>query len=173
MATGGVSSVNGSDFGSGQCFVCCETERGSGAWPVSTPPSGRDGALSGRAGASRDLLALALALADDPTGPGLPGYVERDFRKYLECGILAHGFARAYCPECGHDCLVAFSPLCAAIPGACGGSCCPIPVLECRDPGGMLSRQRLKFLSLKEPGRYVDNHCTTGDRNHGSNKFGR
>ncbi len=28
---------------------------------------------------------------------GLPsaGYIEQDFRKYLECGILAHGFARA------------------------------------------------------------------------------
>jgi hypothetical protein len=23
------------------------------------------------------------------------GYIEQDFRKYLECGILAHGFARA------------------------------------------------------------------------------
>jgi len=25
----------------------------------------------------------------------VPGYVERDLRKFLECGILAHGFARA------------------------------------------------------------------------------
>jgi hypothetical protein len=29
-------------------------------------------------------LETFLALADDPTGPGLPGYVERDFRKYLD-----------------------------------------------------------------------------------------
>ncbi len=27
----------------------------------------------------------------------VPGYVERDLRKFLECGILAHGFARARC----------------------------------------------------------------------------
>jgi hypothetical protein len=27
----------------------------------------------------------------------------------LECGILAYGFARARCDECGHDFLVAFS----------------------------------------------------------------
>jgi Transposase zinc-binding domain len=27
----------------------------------------------------------------------------------LECGILAHGFARARCGECGHDFLIAFS----------------------------------------------------------------
>ena len=25
----------------------------------------------------------------------VPAYVERDLRKFLECGILAHGFARA------------------------------------------------------------------------------
>ncbi len=54
-------------------------------------------------------LETFLTLADDPTGPGLPGYVERDFRKYLECGILAHGFARARCRDCGEDFLVAFS----------------------------------------------------------------
>jgi hypothetical protein len=39
----------------------------------------------------------------------VPAYVEREFRRYLECGILAHGFSRARCPECGHDFLVAFS----------------------------------------------------------------
>jgi len=46
---------------------------------------------------------------EDPAGNGVPFYVERDFRKYLECGILAHGFARARCKECGHDFLIAFS----------------------------------------------------------------
>jgi len=54
-------------------------------------------------------LETYLSLADDPAGNGLPGYVERDFRKYLECGILARGFARARCAQCGHDFLVAFS----------------------------------------------------------------
>ena len=29
-------------------------------------------------------------------GYAVPAYVERDFRHYLECGILAYGFARAY-----------------------------------------------------------------------------
>ena len=38
-----------------------------------------------------------------------PEYVENAFRRYLECGILAHGFARAHCDECGHDFLIAFS----------------------------------------------------------------
>jgi len=38
-----------------------------------------------------------------------PAYVEKAFRKYLECGILAHGFARVRCGDCGDDFLVAFS----------------------------------------------------------------
>jgi len=32
--------------------------------------------------------------------------VERDFRSYLECGILAHGFAGARCEDCGHERLI-------------------------------------------------------------------
>jgi len=35
--------------------------------------------------------------------------VERDFRKYLDCGIPARGFARPRCKDCGHDDLIAFS----------------------------------------------------------------
>ena len=36
-------------------------------------------------------------------------YVEREFRRYLDCGVLARGFARARCGQCGHDFLIAFS----------------------------------------------------------------
>ena len=36
-------------------------------------------------------------------------YVCQAFAKYLECGIFAHGFARARCEDCGYDFLVAFS----------------------------------------------------------------
>jgi hypothetical protein len=32
-----------------------------------------------------------------------PKYVEREFRKYLRCGVLANGFLRAYCTGCGAD----------------------------------------------------------------------
>ena len=39
----------------------------------------------------------------------VPAYVERDLRKYLECGILAHGFARARCEKCCQDFLVAYA----------------------------------------------------------------
>jgi hypothetical protein len=46
---------------------------------------------------------------DDWEGQSMPAYAEREFRRYLECGILAYGFARARCGECGHDFLLAFS----------------------------------------------------------------
>ncbi len=39
----------------------------------------------------------------------VPPYVEREFRRYLDCGILARGFARARCGPCAHDFLIAFS----------------------------------------------------------------
>jgi hypothetical protein len=52
---------------------------------------------------------LAEAQAADPTGWGVPTWAERDFRSYLRCGILAHGFARIRCTDCGHDRILAFS----------------------------------------------------------------
>jgi len=39
----------------------------------------------------------------------LPFFVEKEFRSFLRCGILAYGFARAHCAGCGHDFLIAFS----------------------------------------------------------------
>ena len=68
-------------------------------------------------------FATWLALQRDGCADGdpVPAHVEREFRRYLECSILAHGFARARCGECGHDLPQAFSckgrgvcPSCAA-----------------------------------------------------------
>ena len=50
---------------------------------------------------------LALSTGQDDASP--PAHVEQAFRRYLECGILANGFARAHCDECGHDFMIAFS----------------------------------------------------------------
>jgi len=50
-----------------------------------------------------------LELATGPSGESPPAHVERSFRRYLERGILAHGFARAYCDKCQHDFLIAYS----------------------------------------------------------------
>lgn len=54
-------------------------------------------------------LATWLALHHDGLGGHTPALTEREFRRYLECGTLAHGFARARCADCGHDYLVAYS----------------------------------------------------------------
>ena len=47
-------------------------------------------------------------VAEVETG-AVPRWVEGELRRYLECGILAHGFARARCAECGYDFVVAYS----------------------------------------------------------------
>jgi hypothetical protein len=52
---------------------------------------------------------LADSREDCPDDDPIPSYVERTFRKYLECGIPAFGVARARCASCGYDFLVPFS----------------------------------------------------------------
>lgn len=42
-------------------------------------------------------------------GRPLPGFIRREFEKYLVCGRLSEGFARVRCGSCGYDRLVAFS----------------------------------------------------------------
>ena len=43
------------------------------------------------------------------TEHGLPLHVEKEMRAYLECGVLACGFVRLRCEECGESRAVAFS----------------------------------------------------------------
>jgi hypothetical protein len=54
-------------------------------------------------------LQTFLACVDERAGPGLPAFVRRELYRYLDCGILANGFARVHCAQCGRDELVAFS----------------------------------------------------------------
>jgi len=39
----------------------------------------------------------------------VPAFVEREFRSFLDCGLLCRGFLRVHCQDCGLDRLVAFS----------------------------------------------------------------
>jgi len=48
-------------------------------------------------------------------GSLLPGFVEQEFRDFLTCGVLAHGFARLRCTDC------AFERLCRS-PARAGAS---------------------------------------------------
>ncbi|MBK7642132.1 MAG: transposase [Planctomycetes bacterium] len=57
----------------------------------------------------REQLATFLARAEEGSGPGLPRFVRRELRRFVDCGILAFGFARVHCSSCGKEELVAFS----------------------------------------------------------------
>jgi Transposase zinc-binding domain len=65
------------------------------------------------AAASRRHSAYAEGLLIVPSSVHRPSpvaqHIERELRGFLDCGILACGFARARCDACGHDFLVAFS----------------------------------------------------------------
>ncbi|MFM8766626.1 MAG: transposase zinc-binding domain-containing protein, partial [Rubrivivax sp.] len=50
-----------------------------------------------------------IAHTEASTGAELPRYIKDEFDAFLECGILAHGFLRLRCGECGHDKVLAFS----------------------------------------------------------------
>ncbi len=50
-----------------------------------------------------------IAHTEASTGSELPGFIKDEFDAFLECGILAHGFLRLRCEDCGHDKLLAFS----------------------------------------------------------------
>jgi hypothetical protein len=50
-----------------------------------------------------------IAHTEASTGAELPRFIKDEFDALLECGILAHGFLRLRCGECGHDKLLAFS----------------------------------------------------------------
>ena len=47
---------------------------------------------------------------------GYPAFIEHEFLRYLSCGDLSRGMARARCPECGYERLV---------PPSCKGRFCP------------------------------------------------
>jgi ribosomal protein S27E len=61
-------------------------------------------------------LARAVARGQPP-----PRFIEQELRAYLRCGILAHGFLRLHCDDCGHDRLVAFSCKRRGFCPSCGG----------------------------------------------------
>jgi hypothetical protein len=54
-------------------------------------------------------------------GPPLPAFVEQEFRDFLTCGVLAHGFARLRCTDCALERLVPFSCKGRGSCPSCGG----------------------------------------------------
>lgn len=54
-------------------------------------------------------LETFLEAARNRDGSGVPGFVERAFRKVLDCGCPARGFARLRCDSCGFERLLPYS----------------------------------------------------------------
>lgn len=54
-------------------------------------------------------------------GRGLPRFIEQEFREFLQCGMLAGGFARFRCDDCGLNRLVPFSCKGRGFCPSCGG----------------------------------------------------
>ena len=66
-------------------------------------------------------LETFVRFAAERSGKPLPRYVVEEFLGFLRCGVLAHGFGRARCPDCGHDIFVAFSCKLRGVCPSCGG----------------------------------------------------
>jgi hypothetical protein len=66
-------------------------------------------------------LETFLRLVYEECGRPLPDFVEKEFREYLKCGILAHGFLRTRCESCTNEHLVAFSCKKRGFCPSCGG----------------------------------------------------
>ena len=61
-----------------------------------------------------------LAYARETYERAIPRYVERELRRFIDCGILERGFARAFCRDCGASIVVAFSCKCRGSCPSCG-----------------------------------------------------
>src|SRR3954454_7983226 len=108
-----------------------------------------------------------LAQVETETGARLPELIKDEFDAFLECGILAHGFLRLRCGECGHEKLVAFSckrrgfcPSCGARRMAQSAAHlvdCVIPRVPVRQYG--CSRFRSRCASWWPPIPICSHHC--------------
>jgi len=66
-------------------------------------------------------LHLETFLAHAEERGGVPRFVEREMRRFLACGVAAHGFVRVHGSLCGHDRLVPFSCKGRGFCPSCGG----------------------------------------------------
>ncbi len=68
-----------------------------------------------------NLDAFLNAAAHHAEGARLRLFVEQEFRDFLTCGVLTHGFARLRCGECAFERLVPFSCKGRGFCPSCGG----------------------------------------------------
>jgi hypothetical protein len=75
--------------------------------------------------------------AQESFGKRLPKYVENEFRRYLECGLHAQGFARAVYEICGDELLLPFS---CKLRGLCPSSGSKLRRWDSSEPNALRSR---------------------------------
>jgi hypothetical protein len=51
----------------------------------------------------------------------VPAFAEREFRSFIDCGVLARGFVRVHCDDCGLDRFVPYSCKKRGFCNSCGG----------------------------------------------------
>jgi putative transposase/transposase-like zinc-binding protein len=59
--------------------------------------------------------------AEAHDGAGVPKFVEKELRAFLSCGVLARGFARCRCTDCGFERIVGLSCKGRGFCASCGG----------------------------------------------------
>jgi hypothetical protein len=69
----------------------------------------------------RHLLTFEQQWTDEASGRTLPRFVTEELHKFLDCGILARGFAHLYCDACHEHYAVAFSCKARAVCPSCVG----------------------------------------------------
>jgi ribosomal protein S27E len=97
--------------------------------------------------------ATVFAQAEAAAGADLPQFVNDEFDAFLECGILAHGFLRLRCGDCGHDKLIASS---CKRRGSCPSWRCP--AIGCSSQGARPEtragkRRSARGAAVASPGR--------------------
>ena len=83
---------------------------GRSPWPASTcrvPGSPTTGVLYGVV--RSHWKGFAATVRERTDGVGLATFIVSEFRKFLRCGVLAHGFARIRCGDCAFERLLPFS----------------------------------------------------------------
>src|SRR5439155_8218551 len=92
-------------------LAVCETA------PVYCPRNPEESILYGVVSAQLETFLARQRRRERP----VPRFVERELRSFLECGVLAHGFLRVHCDNCGEDRVVAFSCKGRGFCSSCGG----------------------------------------------------
>lgn len=102
----------------------------------------------------------------------MPAHGEREFRRDLQCGILAQDFARARCGECGQDFLVAYSCKWRGVCSSCNTRCKVETAAHLADHAFLRMPVRQWVLAMQERYRIRRTRVPAGHRYSGPQNTG-